>query len=206
MAHASTAQARPEFFTFHNGEKAPLPFSRAEYDRRLAGLREIMARDDIDATVITSMHGVAYYSGFIYCAFGRPYACVVTQDRSVTVSANIDGGQPWRRSAHENIVYTDWKRDNYWRAVKDICGEAKRVGIEGDHLTLAQNAKLSDFLGATTVDIAEATMNQRMLKSVEEAGKRSAMRSASAPVRSTWQWRAVMRWSQKSRELFRTAR
>lgn len=168
MTQAPVAHARPDFFTFHNGEKAPLPFSRTEYDRRLSGLREIMAREGIDATVITSMHGVAYYSGFIYCSFGRPYACVVTQDRSVTVSANIDGGQPWRRSAHENVVYTDWRRDNYWRAVKDICGGAARVGIEGDHLTLAQNAKLSDFLGAATVDIAGATMTQRMLKSAEE--------------------------------------
>ena len=168
MTHASTAQARPEFFTFHNGDKAPLPFSHAEYDRRLDGLREIMKRLDIEATVITSMHGVAYYSGLIYCSFGRPYACVVTQDRSVTVSANIDGGQPWRRSAHENVVYTDWKRDNYWRAVKDICGAASRVGIEGDHLTLTQKAKLSEFLGAEAVDIAGATMNQRMLKSAEE--------------------------------------
>ena len=159
---------RPDFFTFHNGDKAPLAFSRAEYDRRLAGLRKIMAAHDIEATVLTSMHGVAYYSGFIYCSFGRPYACVVTQDRSVTVSANIDGGQPWRRSADENVVYTDWRRDNYWRAVADIAGGAKRVGIEGDHLTLSQSAKLAAFLEADTVDIAEATMNQRMLKSPEE--------------------------------------
>lgn len=159
---------RPEFFTFHNGEKAPMIFSRAEYDRRLAGLREIMAQQGIEATILTSMHGVAYYSGFLYCAFGRPYACVVTQDRSVTVSANIDGGQPWRRSADENIVYTDWQRDNYWRAVSNIIGNAKRVGIEGDHLTLAQHAKLSDFLGAETIDIAGPTMTQRMVKSAEE--------------------------------------
>ncbi len=162
------APIRPEFFTFHNGEKAPMIFSRAEYDRRLAGLRAIMAKQDIEATILTSMHGVAYYSGFLYCAFGRPYACVVTQDRSITVSANIDGGQPWRRSADENVVYTDWQRDNYWRAVSDIIGNAKRVGIEGDHLTLAQHAKLSDFLGAETVDIAGATMTQRMVKSAEE--------------------------------------
>jgi len=27
---------RPQFFTCHNGEKAPLPFSAAEYDRRVA--------------------------------------------------------------------------------------------------------------------------------------------------------------------------
>lgn len=162
------ATTRPDFFTFHNGEKAPHPFSRGEYDRRLAGLRKIMAQNDIEATILTSMHGVAYYSGFIYCSFGRPYACVVTQDRSVTVSANIDGGQPWRRSADENVVYTDWRRDNYWRAVSDIVSGAMRVGIEGDHLTLAQSAKLASFLEVQTVDIADATMNQRMLKSAEE--------------------------------------
>ncbi len=159
---------RPEFFTYHNGKKAPMIFSRAEYDRRLAGLRAIMTQQDIEATILTSMHGVAYYSGFLYCAFGRPYACVVTKDRSVTVSANIDGGQPWRRSADENVVYTDWKRDNYWRAVKDIVGTAKRTGIEGDHLTLAQHAKLSEFLGSETIDLAGATMTQRMVKSAEE--------------------------------------
>lgn len=159
---------RPDFFTFHNGEKAKLPFSRAEYDRRLAGLRKIMVEQDIDAAIITSMHGVAYYSGFLYCSFGRPYACVVTQDRSVTVSANIDAGQPWRRSADENVVYTDWRRDNYWRAIKDLIGSSKKVGIEGDHLTLAQHAKLEEFLDAETADIAGATMFQRMIKSDEE--------------------------------------
>lgn len=159
---------RPEFFTFHNGEKAKLPFSKAEYDRRLAGLRAIMAEQGLDAALITSMHGIAYYSGFLYCSFGRPYACVVTQERSVTVSANIDGGQPWRRSADENVVYTDWKRDNYWRAVRDLTGTGKRIGIEGDHLTLAQHKKLSEFLASDTVDIAGSTMFQRMIKSDEE--------------------------------------
>ena len=174
MTHATALRAapdapvRPDFFPFHNGEKASLPFSRAEYDRRLAGLRAIMAERGIDAALLTSMHGVAYYSGFLYCSFGRPYACVVTQDRAVTVSANIDGGQPWRRSADENIVYTDWKRDNYWRAVRDVVGSAGRIGIEGDHLTLAQHARLGDFLGAETVDIAPATMHRRMVKSPEE--------------------------------------
>ena len=159
---------RPGFFTFHNGEKAPLPFSRFEYDRRLSGLRAVMSERSIDVALITSMHGVAYYSGFLYCAFGRPYACVVTQDRSVTISANIDAGQPWRCSADENVVYTDWRRDNYWRAILDLIGIGKKIGIEADHLTLAQNAKLAEFLGAETVDIASATMFQRMIKSDEE--------------------------------------
>ena len=128
-----------------------------------------MATDGIEAVLLTSMHNIAYFSGFLYCSFGRPYACVVTQDRSVTVSANIDGGQPWRRSAHENVIYTDWKRDNYWRAVRDLVAGAARLGIEGDHMTMAQRNKLSEFFGAIeVVDIAPATMKQRMVKSAAE--------------------------------------
>ncbi|MEM7214668.1 MAG: aminopeptidase P family protein [Pseudomonadota bacterium] len=165
---ADSNALRPDFFTFQNGEKEKLPFSREEYDRRLSGLRTIMAQKGIDAVLLTSMHGIAYYSGFLYCAFGRPYACVVTHDRSITVSANIDAGQPWRRSADENVVYTDWRRDNYWRAIRDLVGTGKRIGIEGDHLTLSQNEKLAEFLTAETVDIAPATMEQRMIKSDEE--------------------------------------
>ncbi|MEL7089076.1 MAG: aminopeptidase P family N-terminal domain-containing protein, partial [Planctomycetota bacterium] len=86
---------RPTHYRFHNGEKAALPFSNAEYESRLAGLRAALAEQGLDAAVLTSMHNIAYYSGFLYCAFGRPYACIVTQDRCVTVSANIDYGQPW---------------------------------------------------------------------------------------------------------------
>ena len=160
---------RPEYFTYVNGPKATLPFSQAEYDGRVAGLRQIMISTGVDAVLLTSMHGIAYYSGFLYCSFGRPYACVVTQERVTTVSANIDTGQPARRSACENLVYTDWTRDNYWRAVRSLIGSGQRIGIEGDHLTLAQFAKLKDFLAAAeTVDIAPASMKQRMLKSPAE--------------------------------------
>lgn len=66
-----------------------------------------MAQRDIPAVLLTSMQNTAYYSGFLYCAFGRPYGCVVTQDACTTVSANIDAGQPWRRSVDENVIYTD---------------------------------------------------------------------------------------------------
>ncbi len=159
---------RPEFFSLHNGEKARLPFSESEYQARLAKLRQIMAARDLDAALFTSMHSIAYYSGFLYCSFGRPYALVVTAERAVTVSANIDGGQPWRRSIEENVIYTDWQRDNYWRAVKELLGNTKRLGIEGDHLTLAQHEKLQEFLDVKTKDIATPAMQQRMIKSDEE--------------------------------------
>ena len=160
---------RVKFFTSHNGDKAPLPFSDAEYVRRLTRLREIMAERDIPAVLMTSMHNIAYYSGFLYCSFGRPYGCVVTQDACTTVSANIDAGQPWRRSFADNVIYTDWTRNNYWRAVASLIKGAKRLGIEGDHMTLASRDTLNDMLGALElVDIAPATMAARMVKSDEE--------------------------------------
>jgi len=101
----------------HNGDKKlPLTFSDAEFERRLAGLRTIMATDDLDAVVLTSCHGIKYYSDFLFTSFGRSYALVVTPNEQVTVTANIDAGMPWRRSYGENIVYTDWQRDDFQNA------------------------------------------------------------------------------------------
>lgn len=161
--------ARPEMYRFHNGQKAPLPFAVEEYKARIKGLRAIMEEAGIGAVVLTSMHNIAYYSGFLYCAFGRPYGLVVTESDCVTISAGIDAGQPWRRSFCDNITYTDWQRDNYWRAVRSVAGEGAVVGYEGDHLTLVQRDKLEDFLRpAATLDVAERTMRQRMQKSPAE--------------------------------------
>jgi len=160
---------RPEFMRFHNGEKAALPFEVAEYDARLAKLRAILRILNLDAAILTSMHNVGYYSGFMYCSFGRPYACVVTQNDCVTISAGIDAGQPWRRSVQDNITYTDWKRDNFWRAVRSVAGANRAVGVEGDHLTLMQSDKLAAYLEPSNViDIAPDTMMQRMHKSPAE--------------------------------------
>ena len=162
-------QTRPDFFVSHNGEKAPLPFSNGEYERRLTTLRSIMDQQGLDAVLLTSMHNIAYYSGFLYCSFGRPYGCVVTKDQCTTISANIDAGQPWRRSFGDNLIYTDWRRDNYWRAVAHVLGPQKRLGIEADHMTLASRETLATMLNAPeVVDISSATMKARMIKSAEE--------------------------------------
>ena len=95
---------RAPFLRFPNGPKAPLPFSPAEYERRLAGLRAILARDGLDAAVLTSMHGICYYSGFLYCAFGRPFALVVDAKSATVVAPMIDAGQPGRRANAEHLV------------------------------------------------------------------------------------------------------
>lgn len=159
---------RPEQYRFHQGDRV-LPFAAEEYDARLAGLRELMEMQGIDACVFTSMHSIAYYSGFLYCSFGRPYGLVVTPTQSVTISAGIDAGQPWRRCHGDNITYTDWARDNYWRAVRSVTGEGKVIGCEADHLTLVQSEKLNAFLKPSRgVDISKGAMEQRMMKSAAE--------------------------------------
>ena len=83
-----------------------------------------MAAKDLDAVVLTSYHSIKYYSDFLFTYFGRSYAMVVTADGTVTVTANIDAGMPWRRSYGDNVVYTDWRRDNYIFAIRKPCGPA----------------------------------------------------------------------------------
>ncbi|WP_421905728.1 aminopeptidase P family protein [Mameliella sp.] len=159
---------RPQHYRFHQGQKC-LPFAPEEYEARLAGLRGALAEAGLDAAIFTSMHNIAYYSGFLYCSFGRPYGLVVTPTESVTISAGIDAAQPWRRCHGDNITYTDWERNNYWRAIASVTGTGKRLGYEGDHMTLAQKALMDGFLAPTrTSDIAPATMRQRMHKSPAE--------------------------------------
>ena len=147
---------RPQQYRFHQGDRV-LPFAKSEYEQRLGGLRAIMDAQGVDAVVFTSMHSIAYYSGFLYCSFGRPYGLVVTATQDVTISAGIDAAQPWRRCHGDNITYTDWQRDNYWRAILSVTGPGKVIGYEADHLTLLQSEKLKSFLTPSkVVDIAPA--------------------------------------------------
>jgi len=160
---------RTEFFRFHNGDKVALPFAASEYDARLSALRALLAERRVDAAVFTSMHCIAYCSGFLYCSFGRPYGLVVTASECVVISAGIDAGQPWRRSHGDAITYTDWEAGNFWRAVRSVTGEGKQIGVEEDHLTQRMFAQLRDVLRpAGSIDIAPVCMAQRMGKSPAE--------------------------------------
>jgi creatinase len=158
----------------HNGEKQQLTFSDAEFERRLDGLRRIMAEKDLDAVILTSYQGIKYYSDFLFTYFGRSYGMVVTADDTCTISANIDAGMPWRTSYGENIVYTDWQRDNYYYALQQALAQRgvtspKRLGIEDDTVPQLIRERLQDaFPGAELVDVSQAAMRQRMIKSAEE--------------------------------------
>jgi len=152
-----------------NGGKAAGTFSGDEMTRRQDELRAILAEQGVDAAILTSYHAINYYTDFLYCRFGRRYACVVTADAVTTVSANIDAGQPWRRTAGANVVYTDWRRDNWFHALQTLLPGVRRIGVEFDHLDLDTRRLLGEaFPEARFEDVAAASMRQRMSKSAEE--------------------------------------
>jgi creatinase len=163
---------RADFFTLKNGDKAKLPFTDQEYERRLTNLRSVMSKNNLEMIILTSMHNIAYYTGFIYCSFGRPYGCIITSNKISTISANIDASQPWRRSHCDNVIYTDWKRDNFLKAIVSIIGRdepPKNIGIENDHITLDVKEKLNSiFIFSVFSDISKNLMELRMIKSTEE--------------------------------------
>jgi len=158
-----------DVITIKNGEHVQNTFSHAEFARRTSSLRAKMAERDINAALFTSYHNINYYADFLYYQFGRPYGLVVDHDNLTSVSANIDGAQPWRRTVGDNVIYTDWKRDNYFRALQQLMPAKGRVGVEYDHMPLQTMEKLrAAFPGVEFVDIAEDCMQMRMIKSDEE--------------------------------------
>ena len=72
---------RPDFFSLKNGEKVKLPFSNDEYNNRVNKLRAVMDNGNLDMIILTSMHNIAYYTGFIYCSFGRPTVVLLQKIR-----------------------------------------------------------------------------------------------------------------------------
>lgn len=153
----------------HNGEKEYSPFSDKEMTRRQSALRAWMGENHVDACLLTSWHCINYYSGFLYCYFGRKYGFVVTHDAATSISAGIDGGQPWRRTFGDNVVYTDWRKDNFYYAVQQLTKGAKRVAIEFDHVSLDFRNQLADALPEVEfVDVGQPSMWMRTIKSPEE--------------------------------------
>ena len=163
---------RPDFFELKNGSKVKLPFSQTEYQNRLNKLRTTISKNNLDMIILTSMHNIAYYTGFIYCSFGRPYGCIITEKKIVTISANIDASQPWRRSFCDNVIYTDWQKDNFLKAIVSIIGKdkpPKNIGIENDHVTIETKEKLTSLFNFSKFrDVSKDLMKLRIIKSKEE--------------------------------------
>jgi len=88
--------ATKEFITVVVQLQVKPTFSAQEMQRRLQMIRHHMEANAIDACVFTSYHNVHYFSDFLYCYFGRPYAFIVTANKAMSVSAG------------KNVLKTFW--------------------------------------------------------------------------------------------------
>ena len=176
-AAAAKSLERPRTVNFTgNGHKAVPTFSVAEMTRRQSAIRSLMADKAIDAALFTSYHNVCYFTDFLYCQFGRRYGAVIDHVHATTVSAGIDGGQPWRRTFGDNVTYTDWQKDNYFHAVRGLLKGVRRLGIEFDHVTLELCEQLrEEFPGIELIDVSALAMQVRLIKSDEEVAHISEM-------------------------------
>ncbi|GIS11250.1 MAG: hypothetical protein CM15mP115_04010 [Alphaproteobacteria bacterium] len=48
----------------------------------------------IDACLFTSYHNICYFSGFLYCKFGRRYGAVLTRNGVTTVRLRSTAASP----------------------------------------------------------------------------------------------------------------
>ncbi|MEB8433812.1 aminopeptidase P family protein [Cocleimonas sp. KMM 6892] len=159
----------PSYINIPNGEAVNPTFSKQEMQSRVDKLRVLMSTLNIDSCLMTSIHNINYYSDFLYCSFGRKYGLVINHDTQITVTANIDGGQPYRRTFGENLVYTDWQNDNFYKASASLIKGKQRVGIEFDQVPLEMLEKLKLAMPESEfVDISAGAMKLRMIKSTEE--------------------------------------
>ena len=159
----------PNLLEFENGAKSPPTFPAAEMENRLATLRRSMEAQGVDVVLFTSYHNINYYADYTYCSFGRLYGLVVDGDSHTLISSRVDGGQPWRRAFGENLVYTDWQHDNYFRAAQKLIADGRVVGVEYDHINIQNLEKLKAALpNSRFKDIAPAVMALRMVKSDAE--------------------------------------
>jgi len=127
-----------------------------------------MEQEGIDACVFTSYYNVYYFSDFLYCSMGRQYALIVTDEKTITITPSVDYGYPWRRTTGDNISYTNWERDNFYYAIQQQLQSAKTVGLEFPDMGASLKSFSEAVPQAKLVDVADAAMLIRRVKSPEE--------------------------------------
>lgn len=159
--------------SIQNGSKISPVIPETEFKERIANLRRYMESRKIDCVVLTSIHNIKYYTNFLYCRFGRHYACLITATDINLVVAAIDSGNPWRRciGVCRTSTYTDWNKDNFYKELKLMNGPApaQSVGYEGDHMSVQTFEEIKGiFSGADFVSVSKDLMGFRLIKSQKE--------------------------------------
>ncbi len=165
-----------------------LPFSDAEFRRRLEGVRQTMAARDLAAFISFTPENIYYLTGHDTPGYYFYQACVVTPDRRpINVLRRIETtntlGRSWSRLA---VAYED--REDPVEATLGLLHElgvaGKTVGAEADSWFIspkryAQLQQGIERAGGRLADASRIVEEQRVIKSAEElAHIRRAARAA----------------------------
>ena len=161
-----------------NGSRATPTFSAAELDRRQAAARAAMAELDLEVALFTSYQNICWLSDFLYCRFGRRYGLIVGPDTVTSVSAGIDGGQPWRRTRGGERHLHRLAARQLLRGAE--AARARRADASASS-SITSTSRLRALLraplpgGAELVDVSGEVMRLRTVKSAEEIEHIAAM-------------------------------
>ncbi|WP_174801998.1 M24 family metallopeptidase [Martelella limonii] len=160
-----------------------LPFSKAEYDRRIALTRRAMEEYGLDALVVTSPAGMNWLTGYDGWSFYVDQAVIVTGDGMPYWWGRLMDANGARRTSFLDEDHILWYADRYIQAegihpmddlAEKLAGlglDKARIGVEMNayYYSAAGHAALVKGLpGATIKDGSGLVDWQRVVKSDEE--------------------------------------
>jgi ectoine hydrolase len=171
-----------------------LPFSRGEYDRRLAAARKAMADRDIDVLFVEDPSNMAWLTGYDGWSFYVHQGVIVFHDEDPVWWGRGQDANGARRTVWMEEESITWYADNYvqskerhpMQTLAAILREkgygGKRIGLELENYYFSAKAYLTlkeELPGADLVDATALVNWQRGVKSAEEiAFMRKAARIA----------------------------
>lgn len=174
----------------------PLPFTIAEYHRRLSGLRTIMTRIGIDAMVSFTPENIYYLTSHDTPGYYYLQACVTTMDDDpVVVTRKIESFNTLGRSWSRRVVPfgdTEDPVEKLVQLVRQLGMTGKRIGLEADAWFItprryAQLVAALESMGAHVVDASGTVEQLRLIKSNEEISYiRQGGRICSAAMRAAF--------------------
>ena len=155
----------------------PLPFSDAEYERRMASVRARMRSEDLDAFITFTPENIYYLTGHDTSGYYFLQATVVTHDKMpVNVTRRIESSNTECKSWSRLVVPYEDTADpiaTLCFALDELGLAGKRIGGEGDawfvspvrYNQLRRNIEQS---GGELVDVVNVVEDIRVIKSAEE--------------------------------------
>jgi ectoine hydrolase len=173
-----------------------LPFSRGEYDRRLALTRKAMADRDIDVLFVEDPSNMAWLTGYDGWSFYVHQGVVVLHDEDPIWWGRGQDANGARRTVWMGEDRITWYADNYVQSkerhpmqtlaamLREKGYGGKRIGLELENYYFSAKAYLTlkeELPNADLIDATALVNWQRGVKSAEEiAFMRKAARTAEA--------------------------